>query len=163
MVSGWHISRLERGLRRPRTSTVRRLADALALASPSLPPFIHERPKPEVRQSSFILMELIRAAGPALAPESAYRERIERRRDRKQRKIARTLQDEERLRDLALDEALEIAPMLAEQMFQQKVRRHEEAKRQAAIRAQKRKEGFAPKRPRKNGPIAGPGGVTLEQ
>ena len=35
-----------------------------------------------------------------------------------------------------------IAPALAEEIFEDKVRRHEAAKRQAAVRAQQRKEGL---------------------
>jgi transcriptional regulator with XRE-family HTH domain len=144
MISRRHVIRLEQGHRRPRTSTIRRLADALSLASPSLPPGTIERARPALPPPSWITRELVMAAGAALAPESIDRDRIERRRDRKQRRIALALRDEERIAELLADEVMVIAPVLAEQMFQHRVRRHEEAKRQAAMRAQKRKEGLVP-------------------
>jgi transcriptional regulator with XRE-family HTH domain len=162
MVKPLHIQRLENARRRPRPSTIRRLADALALASPSLPPHVLGGDRPDVMPAPMISKELMVTAGPALAPESEHRDRIERRRDRRQRKIAHALEDEDRIAELVADEVMVIAPVLAEQMFEDKVRRHEAAKRQAAIRAQKRKEGLAPKRRTKMEPTGGSGGVTLE-
>src|SRR5688500_18917962 len=137
MISRRHVIRLEQGHRRPRASTIRRLADALSLASPSLPPGVLDRVNGDLPAPAWITRELVVAVGGALAPESTDRDRIERRRDRKQRKIARAVEDEDRIAEMVADEIMVIAPVLAEQIFQDKVRRHEEAKRQAAIRAQK--------------------------
>jgi transcriptional regulator with XRE-family HTH domain len=60
-LSPSQLSRIERGLRRTRATTLARVAEALG--------------QPDV------LADLIRLAGPALAPESDYAERITRRRE----------------------------------------------------------------------------------
>lgn len=146
MISRRHVIRLEYGHRRPRASTIRRIAEALALASASLPPGFREQARPDLPAPAWITRELIVAVGAALAPESTDRDRIERRRDRAQRKIARALEDEERISELVAEEVMVIAPVLADQMFQHKVRRHEEARRQAQVRYQKRKEGLVPRK-----------------
>lgn len=151
MLSRRYIIRLEQGHRRPRASTIRRLANALALASPSLPPGVLEREKPDLPAPAWITRDLIVAVGEALAPESPLRDSIERGRDRKQRKIARALEEADRLAVIALDEALEIAPVLAQQMFEHKVKRHEEAERQRRVRYQMRKEGLVPPPRRRTG------------
>jgi transcriptional regulator with XRE-family HTH domain len=63
------IYRIERGLRRTRRRTLRLLAEAVA----------HDR--------DAAAAELVRLAGPALAPESPWVERIERRRARRLRRV----------------------------------------------------------------------------
>ena len=76
-----HLSRLERGQRRPRASTIARLADALTLAATE-----HQAPRVD---AEVLALELVDPAGPALAPESVYSERITRRRHRRQRRRRR--------------------------------------------------------------------------
>lgn len=73
-LSPWMVRALERGARRTRRSTLERVAQALASAPQ--PP----APAPDVAG------ELVALAGPALAPESPYRARVERRRARRRRK-----------------------------------------------------------------------------
>lgn len=69
-VSDRHLRRLQRGERRTRRSTLMRLASAL-------------EPRPELAES--LVGEWVALAGAALAPESEYAERVERRRTRRQR------------------------------------------------------------------------------
>lgn len=73
-ISLGHLSRLERGRRRPRHSTVARLARALSGAPDSLT----ER-------------HLVRLLGPVHAPESPRLDRIEKRRDRRVKRFEREL------------------------------------------------------------------------
>jgi transcriptional regulator with XRE-family HTH domain len=65
------ISQIELGDRRTRHSTLRRIAAALVAAQPSL------------TDSNALAASLAEAAGPALAPESIYRDRVDRRRRRR--------------------------------------------------------------------------------
>jgi len=68
------ISLIELGNRRTRRSTLRRVARAMADAHPNGP--IEDE----------LTEELVEAAGEALAPESGYRARVDRRRDRRARR-----------------------------------------------------------------------------
>jgi transcriptional regulator with XRE-family HTH domain len=72
-----HIRRLERGECRTRRSTLERLANALVDVDPDLGP------------ADQLLDELVELAGVALAGESAYPDRVARRRARRQRKKER--------------------------------------------------------------------------
>jgi transcriptional regulator with XRE-family HTH domain len=72
-----HIRRLERGDSRTRRSTLERIADALADVDPDLGP------------AEQLLDRLVELAGPALAAESPYADRIARRRARRLRKKER--------------------------------------------------------------------------
>ena len=74
-VSRRHLQRLERGDRRTRSSTLRRIAVAICGDTPSA-----------VEGS---LGRLLDAAGPALADESEFQARVERRRSRRTRKPTR--------------------------------------------------------------------------
>lgn len=76
-ISDVHIEFLEGAKRRPRESTTRRLAAAIVAANPRLGP------------SDELTARLVRLIGEDLAPESSRVERIERRRDRHVRKLAR--------------------------------------------------------------------------
>ncbi len=67
-VSPRHLRRLERGERRTRLSTLERLAGALA--GPGT-----------LDRGEHLLRVLLQAAGPALAPESEHRQRVENRRE----------------------------------------------------------------------------------
>lgn len=69
-----HLWRLERGYRRTRPSTLERIARALCTANPDLGDPVS------------LAEELVGLAGPALAPESEYKDRIDRRRRRRWRK-----------------------------------------------------------------------------
>ena len=71
------ISRIEAGQRRTRRSTLARILAALLNEDPNLGDIDH------------LLDGLIRRAGPALAAESAYQERIEARRARRERRKER--------------------------------------------------------------------------
>lgn len=73
-LSSWTIGVLEHGSRRTRRSTLERIARALVKADSALgdPEELTER--------------LAAAGGPAIASESAYRDRVERRRSRRKRK-----------------------------------------------------------------------------
>jgi transcriptional regulator with XRE-family HTH domain len=72
-----HIRRLERGECRTRRSTLERIANALADVNPDLGP------------ADQLIDRLVELAGPALAPESPYADRIARRRARRVRKKER--------------------------------------------------------------------------
>jgi transcriptional regulator with XRE-family HTH domain len=63
-----HLQRLELGTRRTRRSTLRRIAAVYVLQNPRLGPV------------DDLLTDFVRVAGPALAEESAYAERVARRR-----------------------------------------------------------------------------------
>lgn len=65
-----HLSSLERGVRRTRASTLERLASALT---------------EDGEAAAGLYRELVALAGPALAPESDYADRVERRRRRRSR------------------------------------------------------------------------------
>jgi hypothetical protein len=67
------ISLIERGNRRTRRSTLRRIARAIVAANPN------------GMTEGDLTQELAAAAGKALAPESRFRARVERRRDRRKR------------------------------------------------------------------------------
>ncbi len=71
------LRRLEHGERRTRASTLTRLAGALTEGAPA-----------EVTDR--VATALMAVAGPTLAPESQYAERVQRRRDRRRRAAART-------------------------------------------------------------------------
>ena len=73
-LSLWMIGVLEMGARRTRWSTLRRVASALVEA------------KPVLGDDKELTERLAAAAGPALAPESQYADRVERRRARRKRK-----------------------------------------------------------------------------
>lgn len=68
------LSNIERGVRRTRPSTIARIAKALVSAHPRL------------NDSEAVAAGLVEAAGPALAPESRYRDRLDRRRRRRARR-----------------------------------------------------------------------------
>jgi transcriptional regulator with XRE-family HTH domain len=91
LEAGMHwtsLQRLELGTRRTRRSTLRRIAAVFVLHSPRLGPV------------ETLLEDFVQAAGPALAEESAYAERVARRRAlREDRDWQRAL--EKRRRDLA--------------------------------------------------------------
>lgn len=63
-----HVSRIETGARRTRRSTLHRIACVLVVDNPELGPV------------DVLLEDMVALAGPALAEESAYRERVGRRR-----------------------------------------------------------------------------------
>lgn len=67
-----HLSSLERGVRRTRASTLERLASALT---------------EDGEAAAELHRELVVLAGPALAPESAYADRVARRRRRRYRQV----------------------------------------------------------------------------
>jgi transcriptional regulator with XRE-family HTH domain len=71
------IYRIEAGVRRTRESTLHRIAEVLVETEPNYGP---------VDRLTAYLVEL---AGPALAPESQYRDRVERRRARRLEKQTR--------------------------------------------------------------------------
>ena len=77
-LSKSHVRRLERACRRTRLSTLERIAAAFELLAD---------PDDGVR-SDEVLRRLVEAAGPSLAPESPWRERIERRGRRRARRRA---------------------------------------------------------------------------
>lgn len=70
VISDRHLRRIERGDRRTRRSTLRRFADVLGARLDCNPQKIFE--------------DLLVAAGPALAPETAFPERVDARRNRRQ-------------------------------------------------------------------------------
>ena len=70
-ISVRQIEQIERAIRRTRRSTLDRITEALALESP------------DMGDSSALVENLVELAGTALAPESIYRERVEKRRVRR--------------------------------------------------------------------------------
>lgn len=101
------ISRIETAERRTRRSTLARLLSALVNEDETL------------GDMDYLLDGLVRRAGPALAPESPYQERIEARRLRREKRKER-----EWLRDMAVaDEADRLAHLYVEQQITQ-LRRH---------------------------------------
>jgi transcriptional regulator with XRE-family HTH domain len=72
-----HLWRLERGVRRTRRSTLARIAEAV------------DAEVPELGGTKVILTRLLELTGPALAPESEYAARMDRRRARRRRKAAK--------------------------------------------------------------------------
>ena len=87
-LSESQIYRIESGARRTRRSTLERVAEALANTCPALGP------------ASELGQTLAAAAGPALAPESPFRDRVARRRKRrweKKRHLARCVTSLEEL------------------------------------------------------------------
>ena len=70
-LSAWMVSQIELGTRRTRQSTLRRIARAIVGADPN------------VSTEDELTEELTGAAGEALAPESSYRDRVDRRRKRR--------------------------------------------------------------------------------
>lgn len=76
-VSRSLIERIEGGSTRTRSSTLLRLARVVAAKAPKL------------GTAEDLHRQLVNAAGPALAPESPRMRQIERRRDRKQRRVVR--------------------------------------------------------------------------
>jgi transcriptional regulator with XRE-family HTH domain len=83
------IYRIEAAVRRTRASTLRRVAEALVKAEPRL------------GDPARVTADLATLAGSGLAPESNYRERIERRRVRRERRLERFWAD---YRPIAPDE-----------------------------------------------------------
>lgn len=75
------FTNIEKARRRTRESTLARIVDALL------------REAPQVGPKERLLAELVSLAGPALAPESPYRDRIERRRSRRQRRMAQLAEE----------------------------------------------------------------------
>lgn len=71
-----HLERIEQGARRTRRSTLERLVDVMLVAAPHL----GERDE--------LVARLVRAAGPALAPESPYADKSQARREGKARRLA---------------------------------------------------------------------------
>ena len=74
-ISVRHIEQIEDAIRRTRRSTLRRIVSALVEV------------KPELGDPAELLERLVVLAGPGLAPESEYRERVERRRKRRWAKV----------------------------------------------------------------------------
>ncbi len=70
-LSSWMVSQIELGTRRTRQSTLRRIARAIVGAVPN------------VSTEDELTEQLVEAAGAALAPESGYRDRVDRRRKRR--------------------------------------------------------------------------------
>ena len=70
-LSSWMMGQIELGTRRTRRSTLRRIARAIVGARPNTP------------TEDELTEQLAEAAGAALAPESGYRARIDRRRKRR--------------------------------------------------------------------------------
>jgi transcriptional regulator with XRE-family HTH domain len=95
-VSEGHLARIEWGARRTRASTLRRITAALVAAAP------------ELGGADELTDWLVEVAGPSLAPESPYAERIAKRRARRHRKadrlaIAATPMAETMAQELAKD------------------------------------------------------------
>ena len=76
-LSEGHITRIELGLRRTRESTLRRIVAGLTLL------------RPELGAPEEVLENLLVLAGPVLASESLYCDRVERRRHRRWKRIRR--------------------------------------------------------------------------
>ena len=70
-MSGRQIEQIERGIRRTRRSTLKRIAAALVQV------------EPELGDVNALVEQLVELAGAGLAPESDYRYRVERRRERR--------------------------------------------------------------------------------
>jgi transcriptional regulator with XRE-family HTH domain len=70
-LSSWMVSQIELGTRRTRRSTLRRIARAIVGADPN------------VSTEDELTEQLADAAGAALAPESGYQARVDRRRKRR--------------------------------------------------------------------------------
>ena len=70
-MSGRQIEQIERGIRRTRRSTLKRIAAALVGV------------EPELGDVNALVEQLVELAGAGLAPESDYRYRVERRRERR--------------------------------------------------------------------------------
>lgn len=79
--------RIELGERRTRESTLRRIAHGLAVLTPE--GSVH---------SARLVQQLVDLAGPALAPESEYADRVERRRNRRRSKQIRVAVGDELVR-----------------------------------------------------------------
>ena len=73
------IEQIERGIRRTRRSTLERIAAVLAATVP------------ELGEASDLADGLAELAGPALAPESIYRDRVEKRRKARNAKLRRSV------------------------------------------------------------------------
>jgi transcriptional regulator with XRE-family HTH domain len=110
-----HVGNLERGQRRPRRSSLERLVLVFAALDPGL-------------DGDELLEGLCDLAGPALAPESAFSERVARRRDRRRRRRER------------LEESARHLNSELHRNFDSKVQT--EARR--LLRAEMRKRGMAP-------------------
>jgi len=80
-ISPKTVYRIEAAVRRTRLSTLRRIAEALVAEAPWM------------GDPGRVTADLATLAGLGLAPESQYRERVERRRARRERKHARELAD----------------------------------------------------------------------
>jgi transcriptional regulator with XRE-family HTH domain len=94
-MSAGHLGMLEWGTRRTRRSTLERIAFALSVANPDA-----------LVVDPFDLVEdFVALAGPALASESQFKERVDRRRERRTRKVEK--RDEE-----TVSEALPMARAL---------------------------------------------------
>lgn len=101
-LNGATISRVEAGTRRTRRSTLERIASALVAELPDL------------GDADRLTDDLAALAGPALAPESAYADRVARRRKRRHRKREQTAEGERKgqIRELLVEldrEAKQIA------------------------------------------------------
>ena len=70
-LSSWMVSQIELGTRRTRQSTLRRIARAIVGTHPN------------ASTEDELTEQLVEAAGAALAPESGYRARVDRRRKRR--------------------------------------------------------------------------------
>jgi transcriptional regulator with XRE-family HTH domain len=70
-LSSWMVSQIELGTRRTRRSTLRRIARAIVGADPN------------ASTEDELTEQLVEAAGEALAPESGYRARVDRRRKKR--------------------------------------------------------------------------------
>jgi len=70
-LSSWMVGQIELGTRRTRRSTLRRIARAIVNAGPN------------ASTEDELTEQLVEAAGAALAPESGYRDRVDRRRKRR--------------------------------------------------------------------------------
>ncbi len=72
-LSSWMLGQIERGTRRTRRSTLGRIARAIVGAHPN------------ASTEGELTEQLVEAAGEALAPESSYRDRVDRRRKKRAR------------------------------------------------------------------------------
>jgi hypothetical protein len=106
-VSIYQLQMIELGARRTRRSTLERISAALVQLGPELEVSAEE-----------LTERLCQLAGEGLAPESPYRDRIERRRERRPRLSARR----QRRAQEAAETAIPIAEVLAKELLERELK-----------------------------------------
>lgn len=109
--------RLEAAIRRPRLSTIERLVEVIVAYAPFL-------------DGAQLVKDLVRLAGCGLAPESQYRERVERRREARLEERRRRDERSEALRQRAIAERVKEAQKQRREQAQAKIERGTRAKDQ---------------------------------